>query len=141
MGRFNADFWEIAAQPGYLENMPAERALWFETQEDRERRHAMAEFFRSVLPAVRDLIEAELTERQKEVLRLYYFRNMTQTDIAETLHLTQSTVSRHLFGTTRNGRRIGGAIPKLQKVVNGVDRGPIADALARLQRRFLSTAS
>jgi len=50
MARFNAEFWEIPTQSAYLDNISSERALWFETEEDRERRYALQEFFRSVLP-------------------------------------------------------------------------------------------
>jgi len=140
MARFNADFWEIPTGTSYLENVASERAMWFETELDRERRHAMQEFFETVMPAVQDLIEATLTRRQKEVLRLYYFCNMTQEDIAGELKLSQSTVSRHLFGTTRNGKKVGGAIPKLQKVVDRCDRGPISEALTALKSRFENAA-
>lgn len=140
MAQFNADFWEIPAGTAYLENIPAERGLWFETEEDRERRYAMKEFFASVLPAVSGLIEEELTARQKEVLTLYFFDGKTQEDIADILKLSQSTVSRHLFGTVRNGKKVGGAIPKLQKVVDRVQLEPINNALATLKSRFSNAA-
>lgn len=136
MARFNADFWEIPTKAVFLENTPAEKALWFETEEDRDRRHALEEFFQSVLPAVQELISAKLTGRQQEILRLYFFEDMTQEDIAEALSLSQSTVSRHLFGTTRNGKKVGGAIPKLRKVVDKTGDARIHEALATLKTRF-----
>jgi len=108
MPRFNADFWEIAAGSEYFENVPVQKALWFETEEDRRRRHALCEFYQRVLPVVCKLIDEALTERQKKILRLYYFEGKTQEDIARALDVSQSTVSRHLFGTLRNGRRGGG---------------------------------
>ena len=140
MAQFNADFWEIPLDAGHLEQIPAERALWFETAADRERRHALRDFFQAVLPAVRELIENELTERQREVLRLYYFEGHTQEDIAALLDLKQSTVSRHLFGTSRNGRKVGGAVPKLRKAIETESPEAIAGALARLQKRFAGMA-
>jgi predicted DNA-binding protein YlxM (UPF0122 family) len=136
MARFNAEFWEIPTQSAYLDNISSERALWFETEEDRERRYALQEFFRSVLPFVNDIIDAKLTARQREILRLYYFCSKTQEDIAEMLNLTQSTVSRHLFGTVRNGKKVGGAIPKLKKAIELRDNVPIHSALATLRTRF-----
>jgi hypothetical protein len=54
--------------------------------------------------------------------------------------LSQSTVSRHLFGTVRNGKKVGGAIPKLQKVVDRVRLEPIENALATLKERFSDAA-
>ncbi|MFA6244992.1 MAG: sigma-70 family RNA polymerase sigma factor [Candidatus Hydrogenedentales bacterium] len=136
MARFNVEFWEIPTSAAYLDGIPAERALWFETAEDRERRYALQDFFQSVLPVVQELIDAQLTERQKEVLKLYYFCNKTQEDIAEMLGLTQSTVSRHLFGTARNGKKVGGAVAKLQKAVEKCAGSEVDQALAALKIRF-----
>ena len=140
MARFNPDFWEIPAQSRYFENIPTEQSIWFETEEDRERRHAIKDFFKSVLPVVEELIESSLTGRQKEVLRLYYFNDMSQEEIAEALALSQSTVSRHLFGTTRNGKKVGGAIPKLQKVIANDKTETISTALGTLRSRLYRAA-
>jgi predicted transcriptional regulator len=136
MARYNPDFWEIPASSQYIESVPIERSPWFETDEDRERRYALEEFFKTVLPVVEGLVDAKLTKRQREIIRLYYFCNKTQEEIAEELQLTQSTVSRHLFGTVRNGRKVGGAIPKLQKVVERTASPVIDGALAQLKTRF-----
>jgi len=136
MASFNPEFWEIPTQSAYLESVSSERALWYETDEDRERRYAMKDFFQSVLPIVVDLMDDQLTPRQREILHLYYFCDKTQEDIAEMLALTQSTVSRHLFGTVRNGKKVGGAIPKLQKAVEKRDTGEIQGALNVLRSKF-----
>lgn len=136
MARFNPEFWEIPTQSAYLESVASERALWYETEEDRERRYALQDFFQSVLPVVVDLMDQQLTARQREILHLYYFCDKTQEDIAAMLELSQSTVSRHLFGTVRNGKKVGGAIPKLQKAVERFDTGPIQGALKTLRNRF-----
>jgi DNA-directed RNA polymerase specialized sigma24 family protein len=141
MAQYNPDFWEITATSEFIESVAAENALWFETEEDRERRYALQEFFQGVMPAVRDIIDARLTRRQREILNLYFFNNLTQEDIAARLDLTQSTVSRHLFGTVRNGKRVGGAIPKLRKAVEEECNAVIENALHRLQERFSRTAA
>ncbi len=136
MARFNPEFWEIPTQSAFLESVSQERAMWYETEEGRDRRHALQDFFQSVLPVVVDLMDQQLTARQREILHLYYFCDKTQEDIAEMLTLTQSTVSRHLFGTVRNGKKVGGAIPKLQKAVEKRDTGEIQGALNTLRTRF-----
>jgi DNA-directed RNA polymerase specialized sigma24 family protein len=141
MAQYNPDFWEITATSEFIESVAAENALWFETEEDRERRYALQDFFQGVMPAVRDIIDARLTRRQREILNLYFFNNLTQEDIAARLDLTQSTVSRHLFGTVRNGKRVGGAIPKLRKAVEEECNAVIENALHRLQERFSRTAA
>jgi DNA-directed RNA polymerase specialized sigma24 family protein len=69
-------------------------------------------------------------------LKLYYFYGKTQEDIAEILDLTQSTVSRHLFGTVRDGRKIGGAIHKLRKAIDRNGDEKITRALGSLQERL-----
>ena len=136
MAQFNPDFWEVPTDASFLENVPVEAALWYETDQDRERRHAMQEFFKNVLPVVQDLIDAHLTRRQRQVVLLYFFRGLTQEDIADQLQLTQSTVSRHLFGTVRNGRKVGGALNKLRKAVERFRCEPLDNALATLRARF-----
>ena len=136
MAEYSADFWEIPVDAVVLEHVPADRALWFETEQDRERRYAFEEFFTQVSPAIGGLIEAELTQRQREVVRLYYYHGKTQQDIAVILNLSQSTVSRHLFGTVRDGKKVGGAIPKLQKVIKKKKPRFVREALGALETRL-----
>lgn len=140
MAAFNADFWEIPTTSEYIEGVSNERALWYETDVDRERRYALQDFFASVLPHVTELANTRLTARQQEVLRLYYFENKTQEQIAAELNLTQSTVSRHLFGTMRGGKRIGGALAKLRKLMDTQTPEEVTQALTTLQQRFARAA-
>lgn len=136
MGTYNPYFWEIPTDASSLEGVPAEKALWYETETDRERRYALQDFFNRVRPVVHDLIDAHLTERQKEILRLYFFGGKTQQDIARMLALSQSTVSRHLFGTMRKGKKVGGALGKLRKVIAKGDCTVVTSALMSLETRF-----
>ena len=136
MSGFNADFWEIPTSSRYLENIPSERNLGFETELVCERRYALQDFSRSGLPAINNLIDTRLTERQRAILRLYYFKGMTQVEIAEMLDLTQSTVSRHLFGTTRGGKKVGGAIAKLRKTLEKNGYQDVSVALKALEGRM-----
>lgn len=138
MADSNAHYWEVQAGSEFLDRVPSTRALWFETEEDREHRYAMEDFYRSVKPYVNELISTSLTKRQREVVSLYYVHGKTQEDIAAILDLSQSTVSRHLFGTVRNGKKIGGAIPKLRKVVEKNRLPQINVALSQLQQRLAS---
>ena len=136
MSNYNADFWEIQIEAKYLENVPANQALWFETDEDREHRYALQDFFQAVKPVVADLIDNTLTKRQREVITLYYIQGRTQEDIALILDVSQSTVSRHLFGTARGGKKVGGALSKLRKIVEKRPDPVIATALDTLQSSF-----
>ncbi len=138
MANFNPAFWEIPADVAALDRIPASAGLWFETEIDQERRYAFRDFFQSVSPVVHSLIDTELTGRQREVVKLYYLYGKTQEDIAAILNLTQSTVSRHLFGTARGGRKVGGAIPKLRKAIDSAGNPVVSDALDALQTRLAS---
>jgi len=136
MAEYNASFWEISTDSRYLESVPANRALWFETEEDRVRRHAFQDFFRDVKPVIVEMIDSELTNRQRQIVTLYYFQGKTQEDIAAILDLSQSTVSRHLFGTVRDGRKVGGAISKLRKVLERKVPRDVDKAFEQLQTRL-----
>ena len=133
MAQYNPDFWEIQTDSATLERVSSTDGLWFETEVDRERRYAMKSFFTAVKPEVDTYIDTKLTPRQREVVKLYYFYGKTQEDIATILNLTQSTVSRHLFGTVRGGKKVGGAIPKLRKIVDQAVNPRIDNALDTLQ--------
>jgi len=50
--------------------------------------------------------------------------------------LSQSTVSRHLFGTARGGRKVGGALPKLRKAIYRRPNPAIEEALGALRERL-----
>lgn len=47
--------------------------------------------------ALTDIIEHELTERQKQILHLYYFEGKNGREISEMLYVNKSTVSRTLY--------------------------------------------
>ena len=68
-----------------------------------------------ILRCLWEVASRELTPRQRQVLRLYYQANCTQVQVAEVLGIAQSTVHQHLKGKRRNGKRVGGALRRLQK--------------------------
>jgi len=140
MASYNPDFWEIPTEFATLDRVPATGALYYETEDDRERRYAMHSFYDEVRPSVNNFIEKSLTRRQMEVVKLYYYHGKTQEDIATILQLTQSTVSRHLFGTVRSGKKVGGAIPKLRKLIDRANDPTITEALFALQSRLREAA-
>ena len=141
MSGYNSVYWEIPVDADVLERVPADRALWFETEEDQDRRAAMRDFYRVVEPVVDEIIESALTRRQREVLRLYYFHGKTQEEIAAILNLSQSTVSRHLFGTSRAGKKVGGALCKLRKSTATGKNTVVDSALLALRERLSAPAA
>lgn len=136
MSRFNPAFWEIPTEQAALERLAVSDGIWYETEMDRERRYAVKDFFSRVGPIVSTMIDSRLTRRQREIVRLYFYYGKTQEDIAAMLNLTQSTVSRHLFGTVRGGKKIGGAIPKLRRAIDQADDPVINEALTFLAKNL-----
>lgn len=59
----------------------------------------------------------KLTQRQREITLLYLDNKLNEEEIAEKLGISQPTVSQHLFGKKRNGKKIGGSIQKIQKIL------------------------
>ena len=116
MSKFNPDFWEITLAAEGWERFAGEEALWHESAEDaRARQHSQARAD-DLWPEVRAIVDAVLTERQREIVLLYYVEGLNQRQIAERLNTAQQSVSEHLFGKARGGRTVGGALRKLRKV-------------------------
>ncbi len=57
---------------------------------------------RLMLKIMRNVIENELTERQRLMIGLYYFKQMNIPEIAEKLGVNRSTVSRTISRGRRN---------------------------------------
>jgi RNA polymerase sigma factor (sigma-70 family) len=72
---------------------------------------------------LRELVATKLTDRQRQIVELYFTDGLTQADIAVTLGITQQVVSKQLFGVMRDGKRIGGAIRRLRQLCeeHGID--------------------
>ena len=113
--RFNPDFWEVRVDQLILDQFPAEQNPHHETEEDARARSRRREWIARLMPLVLDIMEEVLTPRQREIVHLYFFKQMTEYDISKRLGISVPSVSQHLFGKSRGGKTIGGAIPKLRK--------------------------
>lgn len=74
-----------------------------------------------LLDAVKEVIATELTPWQRLILRMYFFQNKTQVEIATELSCNQSSIAKNIWGSDRyvDGRYVGcygGAIPKLKRI-------------------------
>ncbi len=67
--------------------------------------------------ALHHAIESLLTDKQREAVFLFFFEGLSQGDIARRLGVSQQVVQKHIYGTVRNGRRIGGALRKLHEAL------------------------
>jgi RNA polymerase sigma factor (sigma-70 family) len=116
MTKYNPDFWEITIKHDQLELFSNEDALWYNYNQAYTERERYAPKTKKVFRVVKKLIRTKLSERQREIIKLYFFADLTEDEISRSLGIAQQVVSQHLFGIVRNGKRIGGAIPKLRKV-------------------------
>ena len=115
MSKFNPDFWEVTLSQESWQQFSSEDRLHYEEPGEREQRHGREERAKAMMPAIRAVMDEVLTDRQREVVCFYFFENMNQRQIAETLGIAQQSVSERLYGKIRNGRAVGGALRKLRK--------------------------
>ena len=112
---YNPDFWEIQVDPAGLEKYPNEAGVWFETDEDQETRYRWEDQVQDLTPRVLEVITGALTDKQREAVVLYFLHRKTQQEIAQILGVSRRVLSQHLFGISRNGKHVGGAVKKLRK--------------------------
>lgn len=126
MAKFNHKFWEISVAPHVLESALEQPDFLTKLLTDRDGDEA-AELRESrtkeIFQQVQEIIDTRLTEKQRQIVEMYFFQNKTQAEIAEALGVPQQVVSKHLFGVIREGHKIGGAIAKIKKHCNklGID--------------------
>jgi len=113
---YNPDFWEIRLDPHDLNQYANEAGLWFETSEEVQARLRRASRIQHLVHPLMEVIGQALTEKQRQVLFLYYLHQKTQEEVAQILGISRRVVSQHLFGICRNGKQVGGAIKKIRKL-------------------------
>jgi len=115
MPKFNSDFWEIPTSPEFFDQVIAEDYIWYQVPDDEYtvKRRAKRQ---AVLEQIQQIIASELTQRQAECIHLYFYKGKTQEEIGALLGISHRVVSQHLFGITRGGKQVGGAINKIRKV-------------------------
>jgi DNA-directed RNA polymerase sigma subunit (sigma70/sigma32) len=112
---YNPDFWEVRLDPTDLDHYPNEAGIWFEKDEYPVRRQRDSHLSEVMRPLM-DLIDAGLTDKQRQAVTLYFLHQKTQDEVAQIMGVSRRVVSQHLFGIYRNGKHIGGAIPKMRKL-------------------------
>jgi len=113
---YNPDFWEIGLDQTDLEQIPNESGIWYESGEERVNRYQWEDKVEHLAYRIVATSTGSLTERQREATLLYFCFGKTQQEIGEIMGISRRVVSQHLFGITRKGKQVGGAIEKLRKV-------------------------
>ena len=114
MTHFNSDFWEIPVGLDKLMEFDTKSALWYETDEERESRWRREDRQKQLIPGLIEIIENELTSKQRQAVMLYFFGQKTQEEIGRIMGVPHQVVSQHIYGIRRNGKKIGGAIMRIR---------------------------
>ncbi len=64
--------------------------------------------------ALREALARELTAKQREAVELHFFEGLSQGEIARRLGVSQQVVQKRLHGSVREGKLVGGALPRLR---------------------------
>lgn len=113
---YNPDFWEVILDQSDLEQIPQERGIWYESGDDRDDRYEMEDRHLDLAQTVYRDVLGSLTQKQREAVMLYFEFGKTQQEISAILGMSRRVVSQHIFGITRNGKRVGGAVKKMRNL-------------------------
>ena len=96
------------------------RLPWYEYNHSSGDRNRMNAIRGIVVPHIWEIISSGLSDRQKEVMTMYFLFQLNQVSIAKELGISQPTVSQHLNGKRRNGKKVGGSIKKIVKLIRNL---------------------
>jgi RNA polymerase sigma factor (sigma-70 family) len=74
--------------------------------------------------AVRHAVATALTDKQREAVELFFFQGLSQSEIARRLGVSQQVVQKRLYGVTRRGVVVGGAIARLRDALAPLRAAP-----------------
>jgi len=116
MSKFDPQFWEIGIEPELLDSFPEEKAIWHETEDEREQRYQKEDIKQQVLPVIIDIIENDLTDMQKNCIKMHFLHEKSRDEVADILGISRRVVTQHIYGIRRQGKRVGGGIEKIKKI-------------------------
>jgi len=111
---------EIFLDYEHWQNIADNKRPWYEYNHSVQDRKETATVQQMIIPCINKIITSGLTTRQKEVVAKYFFSNHTQAHIAHELGISQPTVNQHLNGKKRNGKKVGGSIRKIRKIIHNM---------------------
>ena len=116
VSKFDPRFWEITFAPDKLDRFSEEDAIWRETEEERQLRYESEEKRSKIAPLIMEIIENDLTESQRNCIKLHFLCQRTREEVAYMLGISRRVVTQHIYGIRRDGKRIGGGIKKIRKI-------------------------
>ncbi len=109
-------FHELLLDSDVLDKLPYECLFSYQSRKDQKKQLLKERERKQILKELLDIIEYELTQRQRDCIKLYFLQEKTQAEVAEILGISRRVVSQHIYGICRDGKRIGGAIKRIRKV-------------------------
>lgn len=109
---------EIFLDYDQWQNIAEDKLPWYEYNRSSTDRKEVIAIQHMIIPCIREIIASGLTSRQKEVVTMYFLHKQTQVSIAHKLGISQPTVNQHLNGKKRNGKKVGGSIRKIKKIIH-----------------------
>ena len=107
---------EIHIDPTQWDSMSESSAHWHDYNDSGQERSEWEAALQQAAQVLWTVISLDLTDRQREVVRFRFSHDaLTQARIGTLLRISQPTVSQHLHGKKRNGKKIGGAVRRIQK--------------------------
>ena len=108
---------EIHLDVNHWNNLDAMYKNWSEYNGNSDQMGQREELVKKFIELIKVEVLPKLTERQRQITQLYFEFQLNEDEIARTLGISQPTVSQHIFGKKRNGKKIGGSIRKIQKTI------------------------
>lgn len=105
MSRLDYQFKEVPLDPSLIDQLfhvPA----WDEAALEKRQRIERDTYREKKMREVRRAMTCHLTSRQKECLILHYLKGYSQKEIADRLHIHQTTVSQHIRYAISKLRRV-----------------------------------
>ncbi len=103
--------------PDHWNNLDARHRNWSEYNSSTDKIRQREKLNEAIITIIKVEIFPQLTYRQIQIVKLYFEFQLHQAQIATILGISQPTVSQHLSGKRRNGRKIGGLINKIRKTI------------------------
>jgi predicted transcriptional regulator len=98
-------------------NLDAKYKKWSEYNDNPAIMWQKAELVKRIVKLIITEVLPKLTQRQREITILHFQYGLKEKKIANTLGISQPTVSQHLFGKRRNGEKVGGSIRRIRKLL------------------------
>ncbi len=108
---------EIHLDSDHWNNLDAKHKNWSEYNGNSKQMWRREALINIIIKIIKNEILPGLTSRQQQVIQLYFENHLRQVQIAKILGVSQPTVSQHITGKKRNGKKIGGSIHKIRKTI------------------------